>query len=155
MIGRRSPGRVRPARPSDARAWLRLRSALWPDGTEAEHAAEIDRFFAETSRELAAVLLAEDGAGQVLGLAELSIRPCAEGCRTNRVAYLEGWYVVPEARRRGFGRSLVAAAEEWARAQGCTEFASDTEAENGASAAAHLALGFGDAGLVRCFRKDL
>ena len=139
MTAGRLPRRVRQVRRSDARAWLRLRCALWPDGSEAEHGAEINRFFAETSREPAAVLLAEDGAGQVLGVAELSIRPCAEGCRTNRVGYLEGWYVVPEARRRGVGRSLIAAAEGWARAHGCTEFASDTQPENEASGAAHVA----------------
>ncbi|MGH7426785.1 MAG: GNAT family N-acetyltransferase [Candidatus Methylomirabilaceae bacterium] len=154
---------VRSARPDDAQVWLRLRHALWPDGSKVEHGAEIDQFFAGTAREPAAVLLAEDETGRALGLAELSIRPCAEGCRTkgaegcrtNRVAYLEGWYVVPEARRRGVGRALVAAAEQWARANGCTEFASDTQPNNETSAAAHLALGFTDVGQVRRFRKEL
>ena len=77
------------------------------------------------------------------------------GCRTSRVAYLEGWFVVPEARRRGVGRALVSAAEEWGRTQGCTEFASDTQPDNQASDAAHRALGFSEAGLVLCFRKEL
>jgi aminoglycoside 6'-N-acetyltransferase I len=159
---------------TDATAWLQLRLALWPEGPEAEHRDEIDQFFAGQAREpqavlLAedgqffagqarephAVLLAEDGAGRVFGLAELSIRPCAEGCRTNRVAYLEGWFVLPEARGRGAGRALVAAAEEWGRSRGCTEFASDAQPDNRVSTAAHLALGFTEAGLVRCFRKDL
>jgi hypothetical protein len=36
-----------------------------------------------------------------------------------------------------------------------TEFASDALADNEESARAHLALGFSDAGRVRCFRKDL
>jgi hypothetical protein len=42
-----------------------------------------------------------------------------------------------------------------ARSAGCTEFASDAEADNEVSAAAHRALGFEDVGLIRCFRKDL
>ena len=146
---------VRPAEPSDAATWLRLRVTLWPDGSEAEHAEEIDRFFIGRSRDPGAVLLAEDASGRVIGFAELSVRPHAEGCRSDRVAYLEGWFVVPEARCRGVERALVEAAEAWGRAQGCSEFASDTQPDNEASAAAHRALGFTDAGLVLCFRKDV
>ncbi len=91
---------VRPARPGDAAAWLQLRHALWPEGSEAEHRAEIDRFFVGDAREPLAVLLAENGAGCPIGLAELSIRSHAEGCRSDRVAYLEGWFVTPKARGR-------------------------------------------------------
>jgi aminoglycoside 6'-N-acetyltransferase I len=47
------------------------------------------------------------------------------------------------------------AAEAWGREQGCREFASDTQLENTGSVAAHLALGFDDAGALRCFRKSL
>ena len=93
--------------------------------------------------------------GKLLGFAELSIRPYAEGCLSDRVPFLEGWYVVPEARRRGIGRALVAAAEDWARAQGCTEFASNALVDNELSAAAHHALGFEEVEIVRCFRKSL
>ena len=89
------------------------------------------------------------------GLAELSIRAYAEGCSSDRVAYVEGWFVVPQARGHGVGRALIAAAEEWGRSQGCRELASDAEPDNAVSAAAHRALGFSEVGLVRCFRKDL
>lgn len=146
---------IRSAIPSDAASWLRMRMALWPDGSEAEHAREIEGYFTGKVQAPAEVLLAEDSSGRVIGFAELSIRPCAEGCRSNRVAYLEGWFVAAEERRRGVGRALVKAAEEWARRRGCREFASDTQPENEVSAAAHRALGFTEAGLVLCFRKDL
>lgn len=146
---------IRPATPRDSDAWLRLRHALWPDDSEADHRAEIDRFFRGELREPLAVLLAEDGSGHVLGLAELSIRSIAEGCTSDRIAYLEGWFVEPEARRRGVGRALVAAAEQWGRDQGCTEFASDTQLDNLISTAAHHALGFIEVESIRCFRKVL
>lgn len=147
---------IRPAQLDDASIWLKMRVALWPDGSEAEHGEEIEGFFNDQfPREPWAVLLAESIDGGVLGFAELSIRPYAEGCRSNRVAYLEGWFVVPEARNQGVGRALVMAAEQWGRAQGCTEFASDTHTENHASSAAHRAVGFAEAGVVRCFRKAL
>ncbi len=90
---------VRPASERAAAAWLQLRHALWPDHPEAEHREEIDRFFAGDAREPLAVLLAEDETRCPVGFAELSVRAYAEGCRTDRVAYLEGWFVV----RRGVG----------------------------------------------------
>ena len=146
---------IRPAAPGDADAWLRLRHVLWPDDSEADHRAEIDRFFRGQLREPLAVLLAEDESGHVLGMAELSIRSIVEGCTRGRVAYLEGWFVEPEARRRGVGRALVAAAEQWGRDQGCSEFASDTQLDNRVSQAAHHALGFIEVEGIRCFRKAL
>jgi len=145
---------VRPARREDARTLARFRAGLWPEDSEVGHRLEVDRFFEGSAPEPLAILVADD-AGRAVGFAELSIRPWAEGCVTNRVAYLEGWFVAPEARGRGVGRALVAAAEEWAVAQGCKELASDTQPDNEGSAAAHRALGFTDVGLVRCFRKDL
>lgn len=146
---------VRPVTPADRAAWVRLRRTLWPDGSEAEHGEETDRFFSGLSRNPLAVFVAEDPAGGLVGFAEVSIRFYAEGCLTDRVGYLEGWFVTPEVRGRGIGRALVSAAEEWARSQGCTEFASDAEADNEQSALAHRALGFAEAGTVRCFRKNL
>ncbi len=101
------------------------------------------------------VLFVEDGHGRPIGFVELSLRAYAEGCQSDNVAYVEGWYVTPEARGRGVGRALIEAAEDWARGQGCTELASDAELGNAASAAAHEALGFSEVGQIRCFRKVL
>jgi aminoglycoside 6'-N-acetyltransferase I len=145
---------VRPVESADAETWLHLRAQLWPESSEDEHRAEIASFLRRQAREPAAVLLAESH-GVVVGFAELSIRPCAEGCHTSHIAYLEGWFVTPGERRKGVGRALVEAAEEWARGVGCTEFASDTTPTNSASIAAHAAVGFEDAGTVLCFRKSL
>jgi aminoglycoside 6'-N-acetyltransferase I len=131
-----------------------MRGELWPGSRDA-HARQIARFFDGHLREPLAVLIAKDREGRAVGFAELSIRPYAEGCTTDHVGFLEGWYVEPDVRGRGIGRALIAASEEWARSQGCSEFASDAEVDNDASVAAHLALGFVDRGLVRCFSKTL
>jgi aminoglycoside 6'-N-acetyltransferase I len=146
---------VRSATLPDAPAWLRMREALWPENGSTWHAGEVQQFFAGKLRMPLEVLLAVDESGVSVGFAELSIRPYAEDCLTDRVAYLEGWYVVPNARRQGVGRALLAAAESWAVAQGCTEFGSDALIDNEMSAAAHRALGFVETVQIRCFRKSL
>lgn len=150
-----SPLTIRHVTKSDSAVWLELRRALWPEDGGSSHAREVARFFEGELKMPLAVLLAEEQRGHVVGFAELNIRPYAEGCSTNRVGYLEGWFVVADARRRGVGRALVAAAEEWARSQGCTEFASDALANNEISADAHRALGFEEVEVIRCFRKTL
>jgi aminoglycoside 6'-N-acetyltransferase I len=132
-----------------------MRLGLWPKEDEAEQRSEVQRFLAGQAKEPLCVLIAEEATVGAVGFAELSIHPYAEGCQTDHVAYLEAWYVHPAFRGGGVGRALVAAAEDWARAQGCSELASDTEVANLASTAAHQALGFTVAGEVRCFRKDL
>jgi aminoglycoside 6'-N-acetyltransferase I len=149
------PIHVRPAQPGDIADWLRMRVALWPEGSAREHAAEIEQYFARALTNPLEVLLAIDETGKTIGFAELSIRNYAEDCDTDRVAYLEGWYVDAARRRRGVGRALVVAAEAWARSQGCTEFGSDALLDDKTSEAAHLALGFEETEQIRCFKKNL
>jgi aminoglycoside 6'-N-acetyltransferase I len=146
---------VRPAHQRDVQGWAAMRASLWPDESPDELAAEAKAFFAAPDARLHGVLVAEAPDGTLIGFAELSLRPYAEDCTTSPVAFLEGWYVIPEARRRGVGRALLNAAENWGRRQGCREFASDTQLENTQSAAAHYALGFEDAGALRCFRQAI
>ena len=145
---------VRPVRPEDRADWERLRYALWP-AHPGDHAGEIAEFFAGDGDEPIEVLLACLPDGRAVGFAELNIRPYAEDCYSGRVAYLEGWYVDEPFRRRGIGAALVKAAEDWGRAQGCTEFASDALLDNTVSHAAHRALGFEETVRIVCFRKAL
>jgi aminoglycoside 6'-N-acetyltransferase I len=71
------------------------------------------------------------------------------------VAFLEGIFVTPEARGQGVARALVGAVEDWAREQGCTEFASDAALENSVSHNMHRALGFAETQRVVFFKKML
>jgi aminoglycoside 6'-N-acetyltransferase I len=144
---------IRSLKKSDRAEWLRMRFTLWP-GEEAALVEEVDRFYSGTLLEPQAVLVAEES-GALIGFVELSIRPHAEGCHTQRVGYLEAWYVDVQARRRGIGRALVTGAEDWARSQMCTEFASDSEIGNEISAQAHKAIGFEEVETIRCFRRKL
>ena len=92
---------------------------------------------------------------EVTGFLEASLRQYAEGCDTSPVGCIEGWYVEPASRRRGIGRALVAAAEDWARSRGCTEMASQTLIENVDGQHAHERLGYSEVERQVCFRKTL
>jgi aminoglycoside 6'-N-acetyltransferase I len=131
-----------------------MREALYPAGPEDDLGEEARAYFAGAS-DLEAVLLCEAAAGDVLGMLELSLRSCAEGCRSRPVPYVEGCYVMPGARRQGVGRALMAAAETWARARGYRELASDTLLDNRVSEQVHRALGFTEVERAIHFRKDL
>lgn len=146
---------VRPVERADAEDWRRMRLDLWPDHGGDYHASEVAAFLAGRLSMPLAVLMAVDAEGRNVGFVELNIRAYAEDCETDRVAYLEGWYVVPRARRQGVGAALIRAAEDWGRAQGCTEFASDALLDNELSARAHRALGFEETVRIRCFKKQL
>ena len=120
----RLPVVIRSVRREDAEAWERMRSDMWPDGRQ-DHGPEIAAFFAGTLEAPEAVLVAENAAGQLVGVAELSIHTDLPSRVGQRVGYVEGLYVVPYARRRGVARSLLIASREWGREHGCTEIASD------------------------------
>ena len=116
---------IRSATPADAAVWQSLRTALWPDGGE-DHGPEIAQFFAgQHFKDLTAVFIAEDGAGTILGYAELSIREDVPGLESIRTGYVEGLYVKPEFRFRGVARKLLQFSRRWFREQGCTACASD------------------------------
>lgn len=144
---------VRPLVPADHPAWVRLRGELWPDlasealageaAALADHSPDYCAFVAETTE------------GEMVGFLEASLRPWAEGCATQPVGYVEGWYVRPAFRKRGLGRRLVEAAEAWARSRGCSEMASDALVDNHESHAAHRRLGYEEVERVVLYRKTL
>lgn len=139
---------------ADRADWARLRAALWPESGAGEHESEIAALLQAPGATLN--LIARDLRGKALGFAEAGLRhDYVNGCKTSPVAFLEGIYVRPEARRKGVAGALVAAVEDWARQQGCREFASDALADNIDSRAMHAALGFTETQRVVFFRKTL
>src|SRR5262249_57392382 len=90
-----------------------------------------------------AIYVAAASDGSLLGFVEVGLRSHADGCDSRHaVGYVEGWFVAQEFRRSGIGAALLGAAEDWSRAQGCKEIASDTQIGNTVSLNAHQSLGF-------------
>ena len=140
---------IRKANISDLPVLTALALKLWPDNDSEDLAAELAKIM---KRDDAAFFLAEDDAG----FAQCQLRrDYVEGTDSSPVGYLEGIFVEKSHRHRGLAKQLMTACEEWAREQGCTEFASDCELESTGSLAFHLALGFAEANRIICFTKKL
>ena len=126
----------------DAEVLSELSLLLWENADPEELRKEYDE------------ALSDDG--EAAGFAHCALRgEYTEGVINLPAGYLEAVFVKEKYRRKGFARALVAAAEEWARAKGCTEFASDCECGNEDSVAFHKAAGFGEVNRIVCFVKKL
>lgn len=145
--------RVREVKANDAAEWFRLRQLLWDESSEDEHRTEMLDIYEHHETQL--VLVAETDNGKLVGFLEASIRPFVEDCHSDHVGYLEGWFVESEYRKNGIGRTLVQAAENWARGKGCTEMASDAEVGNDLSLSAHLKFGYEETSRLVHLRKNL
>ncbi|MBM4261786.1 MAG: GNAT family N-acetyltransferase [Deltaproteobacteria bacterium] len=134
--------------------WLRLRQALWPHCSGAEHETEMARFVAEPERYAQFIFYTDNR--QAVGFVEASIRSdYVNGTESSPVAFLEGLYVVPKHRSQGVARRLVGTVAEWAKSRGCSELASDVLFDNEVSHAVHKALGFEETERVVFYRKHL
>lgn len=137
---------------NDRVIWAEMRIALWPDEALPAHTATIDELLGDND---VWGLIAEATDGGAVGFAEIAMRKYANGCDTQPVAFLEGVWVNPQFRRRGIGTRLIAHAEALLAARGFRELGSDTQINNHASQAAHVAWGFSETERVVYFRKLL
>lgn len=144
---------IRKVNQNDISAWSEMRTDLWPE-TDDMHLSEINEYFARSSIDIAQVFIGEVELEPV-GFLELNIRNFAEGSRSPKIPYVEGWYIKPGHRSNGYGAQLMRHAEEWAVANGYSELASDTEVENERSIAMHKHLGFTETERIVCFLKKL
>lgn len=144
---------VRELGSADLDLWARLAHALWPEDPPETHRAEIAATRGPGVGGRRGFVAEAEGA--VAGFAELGLRPYADGCATRPVAFLEGVWVAPRARRRGVGRALLAHLEALARAEGRREMGSDALISNRRSRAAHRAWGFEEVERVVHLRKVL
>jgi len=128
-----------------------MANALFPDFAEEDD----DDLRRTLAKEDAQVFVLDRRDGSLAGYVEAGTRSVADGCPTGAVGYIEAWYVDPEVRRSGHGRSLLKAAESWAREQGFSEMASDALLENDVSHAAHKRAGYIEVDKVITYRKSL
>lgn len=140
------------ARKTDALTAAMLAIQMWEDNQPEELAEELE----EIIRNSEGVVFLGKVDGEAVGFAQCQLRhDYVEGTGTSPVGYLEGIFVKEEYRKKGLAKQLLAACEEWAREQGCAEFASDCELDNAESLAFHLNMGFEEANRVICFTKSL
>jgi aminoglycoside 6'-N-acetyltransferase I len=143
---------VRAYQDADWPEWLRLTLALFPQYSPDELAEGMHQHRARLDAE---VFVAERDDHSIAGFVEVGSRPYADGCATSPVGYIEAWYVDPDVRRQGYGRALLNAAEDWARARGYREMASDSQLTNETSQAAHRRAGYEEVDRIVQFRKVL
>ncbi len=144
---------IRKGKKEDTPEWIRLREALWPGTSRAEHEQDGEAIWEKHLD--AAVYLAFDEKGKAVGFAEVFLRGFANGCDTSPLAFLEGIWVDPLARGKGVGRRLVEAVSAWGREMGMKELGSDALIDNKASHIAHKAWGFEETEKVVYFRMKL
>lgn len=93
---------------------------------------------------------------EAVGFAQCGLRhDYVEGTDSSPVGYLEGVFVSSEYRRQGIAKILLMACQNWAKEQGCVEFASDCELTNEESLRFHSNMGFEEANRIICFTKRL
>ena len=131
-----------------------MRTALWPESAD-DNPHEVSAYFAGTSNGIAEAFMLTADDGELAGFIELNIRNFAEGSRSPKVPYVEGWFVRPDYRGKGYGKALMRHAESWAVDKGFDELASDTTPDNARSIALHKQLGFEETERVVCFLKKL
>lgn len=148
---------VRRGLPQDAEAIAKLSYMLWPNAEYSIHLRETEATLAgHPPSTMPLVIFVAEHEGAVVGFVEVGLRSHADGCHPRRpVGFVEGWFVDEAHRKHGVGRALIAAAEAWARDQGCTEMASDTWIDAEVSQRAHEALGFEVVDRCVNYRKSL
>ncbi|WP_262315527.1 aminoglycoside 6'-N-acetyltransferase [Lacticaseibacillus parakribbianus] len=140
------------AGPKDLDQLAELAALMWPHHEVCALRAEIASLIAQGQSQFFLI----GAMGSPVGFAQCSLRhDYVEGTSTSPVGYLEGIFVKPTARHRGYAKALVASCEAWAKAQGCAEFASDCPLDHLTSLRFHQALHFTEANRIICFTKAL
>lgn len=133
-------------------AIVSLALSLWPENEESELKEEFIQLLSDPK---ATIYLAQES-NQFFGFAQCQLRTdYVEGTESSPVGYLEGIFVDEKYRGSGVANLLLKSCEQWAKEQGCQEFASDVELHNSQSLNFHLKHGFTEANRIICLTKKL
>lgn len=136
----------------DIPAIAEMAMLLWEGNTVKELSEEFEKLF--RSDKGAVFIAAVEN--KAIGFAQVQLRhDYVEGTGSSPVGYLEAVFIKQEYRKQGYARELLCYCEEWAKENGCTEFASDCELTNDQSLEFHLKVGFVEANRIICFTKLL
>lgn len=143
---------IRKATQADILTLAELAVKIWPDNTISELQSEFLNLICSDN----AVCFIKYAGNKGVGFAQCQLRnDYVEGTGTSPVGYLEGIFIEPGYRHRGYAKELLLKCEKWAKEKHCTEFASDCEIDNDISLKFHLSMGFEEANRIICFRKDI
>jgi ribosomal protein S18 acetylase RimI-like enzyme len=141
-MSRQSPGLIRPARPEDARAVEAVVHAAYSgyvDRIGKPPGPMLDDYAARIAA--GSVAVAEDSAGAIAGIIVLIPEPDQ--------LLLDNIAVRPDLQGQGFGRALIAFAEEEAQRLGCAEIRLYTHEKMTENIALYRRIGFVETGRGR------
>lgn len=132
--------------------WRRMREELYGELDAGFHEADMELIF---SAPHATCFIGLSQSGAPIAMLEVSLRNFVDGCLGGPVGYIEGIYVVPGERARGYGRELTEFAAHWFRSKGCRDMAADAELSNLAAQDFLIAEGFDETYRIVEYKRSL
>ena len=143
---------IRKATLEDVPQLVSLAIQMWKSHT----VEDLTKIFCEHIRKGKNIIFLAISEEHIVGFAQCGLRfDYVEGTDSSPVGYLEGIFVLEEYKKRGYAKELLGECQNWAKDQGCLEFASDCELDNEDSLKFHLKMGFAEANRIICFTKRL
>lgn len=143
---------IRKATIEDVPQLVSLAIQMWKSHT----VEDLTKIFCKHIRKGKNIIFLAISEEHIVGFAQCGLRfDYVEGTDSSPVGYLEGIFVLEEYKKRGYAKELLGECQNWAKDQGCLEFASDCELDNEESLKFHLKMGFAEANRIICFTKSL
>ena len=125
---------------------------LWPESNKEELQESFQEIMASNRDKILFYCLGTE----FVSFIHLSIRvDYVEGTESTPTGYIEGVYVKPEYRRKGYSTKLVEVGEQWLKKKGCKQIGSDIHLDNHVSYDFHIGLGFKESSRLIAFIKDI